>query len=230
MEYVEYYFTRTIYTMDKYSIVIPTLWKSNRLHKLLFDLIKCDYVDEIILIDNAGKFFEYYEALDKVKLVQVEENIYVNPAWNLGIKIAKNDLIALVNDDINFDTNIFGVIDENILNQFGIIGMGEGNYKEKMDETKGPYLDVWQPGVNDWGWGCMILLNKKNWIDIPDNIKIWYGDNIIKDVNPSPKACLRNFKVETEMSTTSDEKEWDEVKKKDYENFINYLRNGKITN
>jgi len=216
--------------MVKYSVIIPTLWKSNRIHKLLFDLIKCQYVDEIILIDNAGKFFEYYEALDKVKLVQVEKNIYVNPAWNLGIKIAKNDLIALVNDDINFDTNLFGVIDENILNQFGIIGMGEDNYKEQIDETKGPYLDVWKPGINDWGWGCMILLNKKNWIDIPDDIKIWYGDNIIKDVNPSPKACLRNFKVETEMSTTSDEKKWDDVKKKDYENFINYLRNGKTTN
>jgi len=216
--------------MIKYSVIIPTLWKSNRIHTLLFDLIKCQYVDEIILIDNAGKFFEYYEALDKVKLVQVEENIYVNPAWNLGIKIAKNNLVALVNDDINFDTNIFGVIDENILNQFGIVGMGEGNYKEEIDETKGPYLDVWQPGVNDWGWGCMILLDKKNWIDIPEDIKIWYGDNIIKDVNPSPKACLRNFKVETEMSTTSDEKEWDAVKKKDYENFINYLRNAKVTN
>jgi hypothetical protein len=216
--------------MIKYSVIIPTLWKSNRIHTLLFDLIKCQYVDEIILIDNAGKFFEYYEALDKVKLVQVEENIYVNPAWNLGIKIAKNNLVALVNDDINFDTNIFGVIDENILNQFGIVGMGEGNYKEEIDETKGPYLDVWQPGVNDWGWGCMILLDKKNWIDIPEDIKIWYGDNIIKDVNPSPKACLRNFKVETEMSTTSDEKEWDAVKKKDYENFISYLRNGKTTN
>jgi hypothetical protein len=216
--------------MIKYSVIIPTLWKSNRIHTLLFDLIKCQYVDEIILIDNAGNFFEYYEALDKVKLVQVEENIYVNPAWNLGIKIAKNNLVALVNDDINFDTNIFGVIDENILNQFGIVGMGEGNYKEEIDETKGPYLDVWQPGVNDWGWGCMILLDKKNWIDIPEDIKIWYGDNIIKDVNPSPKACLRNFKVETEMSTTSDEKEWDAVKKKDYENFISYLRNGKTTN
>jgi hypothetical protein len=216
--------------MVKYSVIIPTLWKSNRIHKLLFDLIKCQYVDEIILIDNAGKFFEYYEALDKVKLVQVEENIYVNPAWNLGIKIAKNDLIALVNDDINFDTNVFGVIDENILDTFGIVGMGEGNYKEQIDETIGPYLDVWKPGVNDWGWGCMILLNKKNWIDIPEDIKIWYGDNIIKDVNTSPKACLRNFKVETEMSTTSDETEWDEIKKKDYENFINYLRNGKTTN
>lgn len=216
--------------MVKYSVVIPTLWKSNRIHKLLRDLIGCEFVDEIILIDNAGKFFEYYEALDRVKLVQVEENIYVNPAWNLGIKIAKNHLIALINDDINFDTNLFGVIDENVLNEFGIVGMGEGNYKDEIDESKGPYLDVWQPGVNDWGWGCMILLNKKNWIDIPEDIKIWYGDNIIKDVNPSPKACLRNFKVETEMSTTSDEKEWDDVKKKDYENFINYLRHGKTTN
>ena len=160
--------------MVKYSVIIPTLWKSNRIHKLLSDLIKCQYVDEIILIDNAGKFFEYYEALDKVKLVQVEENIYVNPAWNLGIKIAKNDLIALVNDDINFDANIFGVIDENVLNQFGIVGMGEDNYKEQIDDSKGPYLDVWKPGVNDWGWGCMILLDKKNWIDIQEDIKIWY--------------------------------------------------------
>ena len=229
MEYVKYYINRTIYTMDKYSVIIPTLWKSNRIGKLLFSLIECEFVDEIILIDNAGKFFEYFEALDKVKLVQVEENIYVNPAWNLGVKIAKNNCIAILNDDINFNPNIFEVITEDILNQFGIIGMGEGNYKSLNIEGD-PILEVWQPGVNDWGWGCFIMLNKKNWIDIPDNIKIWYGDNIIKDVNPSPKAVLRNFRVDTEMSTTSDEKEWDEIKKEDYNNFINYLRNGQVTN
>jgi hypothetical protein len=216
--------------MVKYSVIIPTLWQSNRIHKLLRDLIKCQFVDEIILIDNAGKYFEYYEALDKVKLVQVEENIYVNPAWNLGIKIAKNDLVALINDDINFDTNIFGAIDTNVLDTFGIVGMGEGNYKEQVDESNGPYLDIWKPGVNDWGWGCFIMLNKKDWIDIPDNIKIWYGDNFIKDVNPAPKSCLRNFKVETEMSTTSDGDEWNDRKKEDHINFINYLRNGKTTN
>ncbi len=216
--------------MEKYSVVIPTLWKSNRIGKLLFDLIKCEFVDEIILIDNAGKFFEYFEGLDKVKLVQVEENIYVNPAWNLGIKIAKNNSIALLNDDINFDPNIFGLITKDVLNHYGIIGMGEGNYKGEVDEERGPYLDVWKSGINDWGWGCFIMLDKKNWIDIPNDIKIWYGDNIIKDINPAPKAILRNFKVETEMSTTSDEKEWDEVKKKDYEYFINYLRYGKTTN
>lgn len=212
----------------KYSVIIPTLWKSKRIHKLLWDLIKCDYVDEIILIDNAGKYFEYYEALDKVKLVQVKENIYVNPAWNLGIKIAKNELVALVNDDINFDTTIFGVITKDILSEFGIIGQSEFNYKANNSDE--PILEKWTGKVRDWGWGCLIMFDKTNWIDIPDNIKIWYGDDFIFKCNPSTKSTLKNFNIETEMSTTSDEKEWDERKKEDYNNFINYLRNEQVTN
>jgi hypothetical protein len=215
--------------MNKYSVIIPTLWKSNRTEQLIRDLNECEFVDEIIIIDNTNTD-EWDRAYRKIRTVSKGENIYVNPAWNWGIELAKNECISLLNDDINFDPNIFGIIDKNVLDTFGIIGMGEGNYKTPIDEERGPYLDVWQPGVNDWGWGCFIIFDKKNWIDIPDNIKIWYGDNFIKDVNPSPKACLRNFKVETEMSTTSDEKEWDDIKKKDYEYFINYLRYGKTTN
>ena len=215
--------------MNKYSVIIPTLWKSNRTEQLIRDLNECDFVDEIIIIDNTNTD-EWDRTYRKIRTVSKGENIYVNPAWNWGIELAKNECIALLNDDINFDPNIFGIIDKNVLDTFGIIGMGEGNYKTPIDEERGPYLDVWQPGVNDWGWGCFIIFDKKNWIDIPDNIKIWYGDNFIKDVNPSPKAVLRNFRVDTEMSTTSDEKEWDERKKEDYNNFINYLRNEKVTN
>jgi glycosyltransferase involved in cell wall biosynthesis len=218
--------------MIKYSIIIPTLWKSGRTQKLIEDLLECQYVNEIIIIDNTNT--EECDKLStihsKLRMVSKGENIYVNPAWNWGIELAKNNLVALVNDDINFDTNVFGVIDEKILDTFGIVGMGEDNYKEQIDESKGPYLDIWKPGVNDWGWGCLMMLKKSDWLPIPNEIKIWYGDNIIKDVNSVSKGVLRNFKVETEMSTTSDETEWDEVKKKDYEYFINYLRNGKVTN
>lgn len=214
--------------MGKFSIVIPTLWKSNRTKKLLSDLNECEYVDEIILIDNT--LTEITDnVVGKIRTVSFGENIYVNPAWNWGIHNAKNAFVALINDDINFNPNIFEVINNDILHQFGIIGMGEGNYKSLNIEGD-PILEVWKPGVNDWGWGCFIMLNRKYWIDIPNNIKIWYGDNIIKDVNPSPKAVLRNFRVETEMSTTSDETQWDARKKEDYENFINYLRNAKATN
>lgn len=215
--------------MVKYSVIIPTLWKSNRTDKLLKHLEECEYVDEIIVIDNAS-IYEIDRTIGKIRMISFGENIYVNPAWNKGIELAKNECIALCNDDINFDPNIFGVITENILMYSGIIGMGEGNYKDNIDEDNGPYIDVWQSGVNDWGWGCLILLKKSHWLPIPNDIKIWYGDNIIKDVNSVTKGCLRNFKVETEMSTTSDEREWDDIKKKDYENFINYLRNEKVTN
>ena len=215
--------------MHKYSVVIPTLWKSGRTQKLIEDLLECEYVDEIIIINNAGT--EECDKLStihsKLRMVSKGENIYVNPAWNWGIELAKNECIALVNDDINFDSNIFGVITENTLMYSGIIGMGEGNYKEPIDEERGPYIDMWKPGINDWGWGCMILLKKSHWKPIPNEIKIWYGDNFIKDVNSVSKGCLRNFKVETEMSTTSDEKEWDEIKKKDYEYFISYVQNAK---
>jgi hypothetical protein len=215
--------------MDKYSVIIPTLWKSDRTKKLLSDLNECEYVDEIIVIDNEYDGYQDTK-VEKIRFVSFGGNIYVNPAWNKGIGLARNNHIALINDDINFDPNIFGIIDKNVLDTFGIIGMGEGNYKTPIDEERGPYIDMWKPGVNDWGWGCFIIFDKKNWIDIPDNIKIWYGDNFIKDVNPSPKSCLRNFKIETEMSTTSDESIWDERKKEDHINFINYLRNGKATN
>jgi hypothetical protein len=80
--------------------------------------------------------------------------------------------------------------------------------------------------MNDWGWGCFIMLHKKYWIDIPENIKIWYGDNFIKEKNPHPKAVLRNFRVETEMSTTSDEKQWDEIKQQDQVNFLKLFVHG----
>jgi hypothetical protein len=212
----------------KFSIVIPTLWKSDRTKKLLSDLNECEYVDEIIVIDNEYDGYQDTK-VEKIRFVSFGGNIYVNPAWNKGIELTRNNQIALLNDDINFNPNIFEVITDDVLNQFGIIGMGEGNYKSLNIEGD-PILEVWQPGVNDWGWGCFIMLNKKDWIDIPDNIKIWYGDNFIKDVNPAPKSCLRNFKVETEMSTTSDGDEWNDRKNEDHINFINYLRNEKTTN
>lgn len=135
--------------MDKYTVVIPTLWKSNRTEQLIRDLNECEFVDEIIIIDNTN-IDEWDRTYRKIRTVSKGENIYVNPAWNWGIELAKNECIALINDDINFDPNIFGVITENILAYNGIIGMGEGNYKDKIDEERGPYIDMWKPGVNDW--------------------------------------------------------------------------------
>jgi hypothetical protein len=207
--------------MDKYTIIIPTLWKSNRTFKLLTYLKNCEFVDEIIIIDNKSDKVED-KTEGKIRLISFGENIYVNPAWNKGIELAKNQSIALVNDDINFNPNIFGVITNDILLQYGIIGQSEFNYKGNNSDE--PILEVWNNKVRDWGWGCLIMFDKTNWIDIPDDIKIWYGDDYIFKCNPSPKATMKNFNIETEMSTTSDEPVWDERKRNDYTNFIKYLQ------
>jgi len=208
--------------MDKYTVVIPTLRKSHRTDKLVNDLVDCKYVDEIIIIDNTQTKETDLMISEKVRLVSKGENLYVNPSWNWGIEIAKNECVALCNDDINFDPSIFGIITEDVLVHNGIIGMGEGNYKDLTDEEQTPYIDVWQSHINDWGWGCMILLRKSDWKPIPSEIKIWYGDNFIKELNPVPKGCLRNFRIQTEMSTTSDSTEWDEIKERDYAHFTVY--------
>lgn len=201
--------------MNKFSVIIPTLWKSDRIFKLLEDLILCTLIDEIILIDNNKEFYQYFTEVNaKIKLIQPEHNLFVNPSWNLGIKIANCENIALLNDDINFDPIIFDLlISSNFIN-LGIIGMGQGNY-EREQNTGTPYLEEWRPGMNDWGWGCALFFNKTLWVDIPEQLKIWCGDNYIKDINPCKKFVLRNFKIDTEMSSTSDLPEWDSVKNAD---------------
>lgn len=199
-----------------FSVIIPTLWKSKRIHKLIKDLSSCKNVGEIILIDNNNKFKQYYpEGVLKVKVISKKENIFVGPAWNLGVEKAKYENIALVNDDINFDNIIFEKIMPYI-NQ-GIIGMAKENYNNKnLNGEIG--IEVFSNGigppiyVRPGGWGCFILFKKYIWKKIPEEIKIWYTDDWIVFYNPAKKYCLFNFLIETEMSTTSDGAEFGNVK------------------
>lgn len=218
--------------MDKWTVIIPTIWKSNRIHKLLFDLIKCDFVDEIILIDNSNKFFEHYEVLDKVKLIQPNENIYVNPSWNLGVSASKNNLITISNDDINFNPNeYFFYLDElfRINNPIdcGFIGSHSLNYKIK--ETENPLIEIYNNKTNVGGWGCLFSFHKSNWKPIPNELKIWYGDNWIHATS-NLILHLKGMKIETEMSTSSDLEEIRYVRDNDTLVWSKIINNAKATN
>jgi hypothetical protein len=207
---------------NKYTVIIPTLWKSERIFQLLDDLNGCDKVGEILLIDNANGYNQFIPyQIQKLKVLTPKENIYVNPAWNWGVQRAENNNIAILNDDINFDTKLFDIIDEETLNK-GIIGMDNLNYHFK-EFKDGPWLSLMFSGrPRPYGWGCLMLLKKKHWIPIPENVKIWYGDDWIMHQNPTPKLVLHNFTIHTEMSTTSDNKEYNEIKEQDK---LNYIRN-----
>jgi GT2 family glycosyltransferase len=187
--------------MEKFTIGIPTIWKSERITKLVEDLQSEEKVDEILIIDNLHLYDGRFDTLNKVRVIQAEENLYVNPAWNRIVKESKNDLVGLLNDDINFDTNIFKSFNAEVLLNVGIVGMGQENYE--ITEFEGTPIITDAKYTSDGGWGCMLLLHKNHWIPIPESLKIWYGDNFIKSVNPYPNGTLRGLPIETEMSTTS---------------------------
>lgn len=210
--------------MGKYTAVIPTMLKSPRLKKLAEDLQNSEYVDEVIIIDNSGNLEPSLEPHPKQKYICEGKNTGCNPAWNKGVRLSSNELIVICNDDINFDPIILGALTDNVVESAGVIGMGAGNYDKNFDNSQNPYLEQWFPGVNDHGWGSLMMLKKSMWVDIPENIIVWYGDNFIKEVNSVKKSILRGFKVETEMSTTTDLPELNEIKNQDRINYFNYLR------
>lgn len=198
----------------KWSVIIPTLWKSSRIHKLLNDLSKCEQVGEIILIDNANG---EKVTIDKVVHLPMQENIYVNPAWNLGVSLAKYEHIALINDDVNFDTSIF----EWLLNKgFGTCGMAYENYHILTDRT----YQLFDLKERPYGWGCLIFTTKSDYNTIDERLKIACGDDWLIKHSKNP-MILRGLRVESEISTTSnlpeyghqqylDNKLWQQIQKK----------------
>jgi glycosyltransferase involved in cell wall biosynthesis len=195
--------------MDKYSVIIPTLWKSDRTKQLLLDLTVSEYVNEIIIIDNTLTYVSD-ESIGKIRTISFGENIYVNPAWNCGVSLAKNEHISICNDDIIFNPNIFGLIAHTKVD--GIIGQCSNNFN-KPHNNNPKITPMNQP--RPWGWGTLLLTQKKYWIPIPDQLKIWYGDDFIINKNPCKKLILENFEISTIMSTTSDLPEFHPIKQND---------------
>jgi hypothetical protein len=186
--------------MEKFSIIIPTIWKSEYTMELLERYSKSDYVGEIILIDNAPT-----KDIVMEKLIHIKEdtNTYVNPAWNKGVKLSNYDNITISNDDIIFNIDeYFNYITKlNPFVDYGYIGSHSENYE--LTETTNARIEPCN-NESEFGWGCLFSFHKSKWIDIPNELKIWYGDNLIH-IWHKPTLRLRGFKIKTKMSTSSDD-------------------------
>jgi len=192
----------------KMSIVIPTMWKSIKLEILLNNLHNCDRIGEILIIDNdhISKNVNI-DNYNKVVYVKMDQNIYVNPSWNLGVSKSNFEIVALLNDDILFDVNFFNqlsVADETI------IGVSEQSYKDPSDTI----FRLEETDNRNWGFGCMIIFNKKYYVQIPEELKIWCGDDYLFR-NFKNKSIIKGVYFDTTMSVTSDLPIFNEVKSND---------------
>lgn len=160
------------------SIVIPTLQKNlAALYNLLDNLTKDEAVSEIIIIDNSLKGLNYNHP--KIRIITPNENLYVNPSWNLGVKEAKGEIVGLLNDDIMIAKDFCSDIIKQMNRSMGLVGMNSGDYIITTNEIKNPkktdlYLE--KTKYMDMSFGVMMFFYKDTYPFIPDKLKIVYGD------------------------------------------------------
>ena len=175
--------------MKKLTAVIPTLLKDmNVLNQLIHTLIADESVQEIILINNSDK--EYLPFGDKLRVISLGKNLFVNPSWNLGVKEAKSEYIALINDDIKIPENLCSKILEKMDDNTGILGMDTNFVINTRDKENNVIIDTTKESLNleenaelkpitfrPPDFGIMMVFKKEIFVAIPEDLKIFFGDD-----------------------------------------------------
>ena len=219
--------------MSKVSAIIPTLWKAKEFTDHLVDvLIEDESVGEIIIIDNAPADFSYDN--EKVVMLRQEENIYVNPSWNLGIEESAYDKFIIFNDDIIIPYNFVSQLESMLTSDKGIIGIDERgvikipHFDGKNITFLDRKIDLKPIKKRGWGFGITLAGHRKSYYKIPENIRIWFGDDYLVQMNNEAgkiNYVIDDLPIFTKMSTTSDLEEFNEIKDVDrlmYERFVKW--------
>lgn len=195
------------------SIIIPTLWNSDMILKTLDSFMSYDMKEssEIIIIDNSNSDYISPNE-DYIKVHKMDKNIYVNPAWNLGVELAKNDHICLLNDDIFINIhslldNFRSLVYDSDLD-YGMIAINPEEFKFLDNaNNKSDKFSLKKVNQRGAGFGMMMIFKKQNYEIISDDFKIYFGDDILWYVNESifkrNNFCFDGLKVIGEFSVTS---------------------------
>jgi len=191
------------------SVIIPTLWKGEELPSLLEEVAAHDKIGEIIIVDNDRKFRPNIRILShkKIKFLRQKENIYVNPAWNLGVVEAKNQRLCFVSDDTQFDTRVFDAVYDKITKNNGVIGVNSKAIKHFYVKSPLVYPKPVYDLTDAWdGFGTLMFVHKSNYLPIPEELKIYWGDTWLWDYNAvqgRQNYTLDKFCLKTKMRTSS---------------------------
>lgn len=183
-----------------FSIIIPTLLKDTEvLNKLLSQLNEDNTVGEIIIIDNSCSSFE--TDFSKVKVHVPKENLFVNPAWNLGIKLSSPQYkyFGILNDDIIFQKNLFEQVHaylESTSENVGLLGIDciANTPKSQFDTyPEDTIVSIVEVSKLEGFFGSAFFGKKINYFEIPYEMKVFYGDHFLFTRNI--QAGHKNFKI-----------------------------------
>lgn len=175
----------------KISVIIPTLQRDvETLNNLVSTLVNDAMVDEILIIDNSLQNYSFIN--EKVRVIVPKENLFVNPSWNLGVREARNEYVCLANDDIRIPNNFCTKVLENFSDDFGVVGMDNAYVTNTRNKDNEVVIDINKVELNDsrevnfkpvkyrtHNFGIMMFFKKENYVEIPEDLKIFYGDDWI---------------------------------------------------
>lgn len=161
------------------SVVVPTMWKFAPFPDFLLKLMDHPQVYECLLINNDHLSTPNHLIFNhpKLKVIHSGKNLYVNPSWNMGIYHASQNLVCIMNDDIIFDLSLLDMIISDFNPHQGSCGIQTTN-----SITGGLKIEPYTIH-NVFGFGQLMFVWQKNWIDIPSDLLVYYGDNWIFDTN-----------------------------------------------
>ncbi len=171
-----------------FSIVIPTQWNLKNINDFEYFLNTIDkskYVGEIILIDNDNKNIKIdLSKYKKIKHIINNENIFVNPSWNLGYSLHNYEYkLILANDDLKIKDNIDIIFELLNKTEFEIVGLG---YNENIKNSNIEYIEKFPRS----SYGSFLYV--KNYKYIPEQLKIWSGDNLqFNSVSSEKRGILK---------------------------------------
>jgi len=184
--------------MEKISVAVPFFNTSQYINELLDPLLKCEYIDDIIINDDASLDEEFSKLENiigsinskKIKIYKNKTNVGGFKNKYLTIQYCKNDWVYLLDSD-NFTYS--GMIDKFILEEknkktvyfpdeffFGsdssIIKIGIGYNEVDLDSIK-VLIKQKNNIINNFLNLCNFFVNKNNFLDSCKN----YFEGIIND-------------------------------------------------
>lgn len=207
--------------MKKYSLIIPTIWASKIIKESINDYQNSSYIEEIIIIDNNPKHQERVLFNDrKTTQIAEENNIYVNPAWNKGVAMSRSNYLIFANDDIHIH-DIDSLLQKMEDLNWDLAGI---NLKNSNIRSGIEYRRLVNGERRREGFGCFFLMKKSSYVQIPESIKIWYGDDI--QFNNAKNKYIFSVplaKFELSKSVNSDSN-FQKIIESDKENYSRYIQ------
>jgi len=197
----------TLYQVGCFTVIIPSLLISESVKTMflytLDQFSNSDLVKQIIVIDNTkdkciGKKLGVIS--NKIKIIDDQPDLYFNPALNYGIRFCDTEYYLMTSDDFLCHKII---VDDfyNVFQKEKNIGLlqvntdrGTENDIENYDtyfRKEYPRKTVYHDSFELLG-GVMVGYTK-DWIDIPEDLKIFCGDSMVQFV--SHLRNQRMFKI-----------------------------------